>query len=466
MNTFVAELSAWNEADEDKDKEESVTLSTITEPNTYYENLKSSFRATLNTTFETTKFTEDDADDELVVIYTAAMNDDDGKYDIKSVDVAKSVTAFITATSGETSFTAGGETYKYSAVHSGQAAYNKDADDAVFYLDSYGYVVYIDMDAAESTDYAYVEAVESDRGMFEEEVYYAKMVLANGETVIAPVDKAYTWDDGEDAYKEYTISSDDDAVMSNSIVSYTVNKDGEYKLYVQTSGADLVDDGNLAITKGNAAIKDSTTITNANDKTVFIVGETDGSKVEYEVYTGIRNVPSISGGDYTFYENAAGAAKVVVVIDPTNTSSSSSESIYVAYDDAADKIINADYEDGYYELNAVVNGEITTVKLDVATYEAMTEDVYVKSVSTDRDGLIDGFGSDVKTAEGKSAKIEDGMVKVGNDYYTVADDCNVYTVEDAEITSSSLNSVKTNSDIVVSFNDDDMVNVIYIIIAD
>ena len=57
------------------------------------------------------------------------------------------------------------------------------------YLDSYGYVIKVDVSKA-SSDYAYVVNTGADEGRYDDESsYYAKLLLADGTVVEAEVDE-------------------------------------------------------------------------------------------------------------------------------------------------------------------------------------------------------------------------------------------------------------------------------------
>lgn len=468
INTFVGTISEWNEADEDDDTEENVVIAPYTEPDDVVEN----YNFGLDEEFETTKFTEDDADDETVVIYTAAYDEGDGTFVIKSMDAADSEVGFISRTTGESSFVLGGETYKYSKYHEGQAAYDSTADDATIYLDSYGYCIYIDMDAASSTDYAYVEDATVDTDAWDEDTYLAKLVLDDGTVVTATVDRFYDAD-GERVDNTEDFGSNDVNDYDETIVEYRTTSDGDYRLYALNAGLSEDADATFDITSGRASIRITDdggveTIASANSSTIFIIGEEDDGDYEYSVYTGIKNVPDVEGGYYAIYtKEDSSSATVVVVIDPTSASTSTSEDyVYLAYDNNADVISGDDYDD-HYVVNAVVDGEITEVLVAAEEYDnifADEADAYGKSIKYNSDDLATDITGTLDTDTGKAdGRVEDGVLTLADAAYTVAEDCEVFTVEDAEITSSTVRSVRDGNDVVVILDDDDVVTAIFIL---
>ena len=128
--------------------------------------------------FETESFEKDD-----VVLYTMA----DGE--IQTMTLAEVVEGVeVTKTTGDSSFVADGETYRYSAKmpNKGDVKVDSVLD---LYLDSYGYVIKVDVSKA-SSDYAYVVNTGADEGRYDDESsYYAKLLLADGTVVEAELDE-------------------------------------------------------------------------------------------------------------------------------------------------------------------------------------------------------------------------------------------------------------------------------------
>ena len=130
VETFVAKLNSWRKADTNNDVKEAVTLKT-TAGAWVIDNQT-------NSTFETTKFTKEDAEDGIVVLYTKSGSS------IKSVVAAEKVTGEVSKVTGTGSFVVDGTTYNYSAnkiatVSSSVVGDDKEYD---FYMDKYGYMIY------------------------------------------------------------------------------------------------------------------------------------------------------------------------------------------------------------------------------------------------------------------------------------------------------------------------------------
>ncbi len=462
INTYVGTITSWNEADEDKDEEESVDIATMTVDPTDVTG-----GAKIDYNFETTKFTEDDADDETVVLYTAAWDEDDATYYIKSVDAAESVTAAVTKTTGDSSFVAGGETYKYSAQKDGTIKYDEDADDAIIYLDNYGYAIYVDFEGNDSDDYAYVLDIAKDSGDIwdTEGTMYAKMILASGEIVIAEIDN-----EGEETNLE--------KAFETHVVTYDVDKDGVYTLTDANSKGATGGNINFKVTAGSSKITATSGAGSetfyANAKTIFIVAEYDDDeatkydKWDVSVYTGIANVPSIDGA-YRYRAHLDGNVADIVFIEAPDNAASSEDYVFVAYDADAKKDVISSSDGDYITVNAVVNGEITTLNIEYNSdaYKDYTKNIICEKISYTSDDFVKALTGTVDyTYTGASAKIEDGVIKVGNAYYSVGDDCDVFIVEDGDITAGAQSSVKNTDDqsdsVTVICDEDDIVSAIFI----
>ena len=100
----------------------------------------------------------------------------------------------------------------------------------------------------------------------------------------------------------------------------------------------------------------------ANSKTVFLVQTGTGSKATYKSYTGYANVPDLkdNSGNFVYYCKSGSTVATMVFI--SDVSASSDDIVYVLSSKAGTKVKDSD--NTYYEYKAVVNGEITTVKMD------------------------------------------------------------------------------------------------------
>ena len=481
INTYVGQIVEWTEADEDDDVNENVEIEALSED----------VPALDDNTFETTKFDEDDADDNTIVIYTVGQNSDNDKV-IISVDAAEVVTATPTRSSSS-SFVAGGETYKYSEMSVGTVGKQQvdDEEDLDLYLDSYGYVIYVDAEGSSEDDYAYVIATDDASGAFEEGEYVAKLLLANGEIVVVDIDE-----------KDSKITNNADAKkLEGTIVTYTVDRNDEYTLTAQANDVEAAE-GNTAVKATGLEIKKGTSrftiatgeTATASSKTVFFVYDgTYGDKIdddEFNAYTGIKNVPSIDGRTNTqlivVEDSETGRAAAVFVAYARTTSNSSDDITAIAYDasdvwksDGTQKDPEYDSTYGsYYEFDVVTaDGSVETMMFadDLITassaFNSLKSDAIFVLVgySVDDEGVvtdivIGGTDDDVYTGKG-TVKAKDDLIGLDGDSYTYSDDCVVYRMNDkAEWRTSSVSSIRTDSDDRVGYvlDSDEVVTHIFI----
>ena len=284
-----------------------------------------------------------------------------------------------------------GTTYKYNATVSGAERLTSDAvsNDVVAYLDANGYVVYID-ESAVSYDYAYVMTMGTDGDKFDNsnansksETVYARLILTDG--TIAKVETDLKAEDVnnngqkdtlEDTIKHYT----------NRIVAYSVDKDDVYSLTIKDAGqADVADAAaDVKIENGKAGFKAyaAGNSYSANSNTVFVVVDSADKYDDYDVtvYTGIKNVPDIDAiADKTWsavaLDNKGAVAKVVYIED--GDISGTDQTIFAIANSGAK--IQKDKDNGeYYEITAVVNGEIKTLNVKAGSNSAV--DALVKGI--------------------------------------------------------------------------------------
>ena len=128
----------------------------------------------------------------------------------------------------------------------------------------------------------------------------------------------------------------------------------------------------LSLTNSNAAVRFDNNTLYANTETIFVISTVDETgKETFATYTGINEVPSLVGCKYYAYttDDLTGRLKTVFVQEA------------ILGDPAADKEgvimktgneICRNGETGeYYEVSAILNNEVTTLKLSVGTYNQM-----------------------------------------------------------------------------------------------
>ena len=402
--------------------------------------------------YETENFAKDD-----VVLYTKA----DGV--IQTMALAEKVEGVeVTRVTGTTSFVADGTTYKFNSNVTFSSDVKKDSV-LDLYLDTYGYVMKVDVSKA-SSDYAYVIDTGADEGRYNDEAnYYAKVLLADGTQTEITVD--------EDCLTGSSFTAKKEALgqMKGDIVEYTKDSKDVYTLKSQADSAT----GKVEIKKGESAMTFGGTTKYANSKTIFLVQSGTGSKATYTTYTGYANVPSMSkdsGATYTVYCKSGDVATIVFV---SGVSATSKDIVYVLSSKAASKVDDSD-AGVYYEYKAVVNGEITTVKMDEKIATDGKSDVLYGSISyADKDNEIldtsacDPFSID-KTDDSYSmtgkvtAEAKDDIIGIDNKSYALSSDVELYAVTGGDkIETGALADVAKDGTVTVIVKNGEVITIFY-----
>jgi hypothetical protein len=279
-----------------------------------------------------------------------------------------------------------------------------------------------------------------------------------------------------------TVNTDDDYAtgtnnLLNTIVIYRKDDDGNYVLRkaatVGTNGTltttatasvatyGLLSGGSTTWTMKNTSATvqlDSTHSYYANSETVFVVMTSSASGTDFDVYTGIKNAPTI-----TYSSRAIEAAWTlrnsnvlgIVFIDATGATvtNATKDVLFLAgQESVSDKIVDSD-NTVYYTYNAVKNGEITKVKVkavqDASSAIVAGEDsngAYINAKTNNKDLIT---YADVVTSSGTyqvaTGAEATGIWKLSGTYtigltankyrYTVASDAKMFRIDtDGNIT--------------------------------
>ena len=246
-----------------------------------------------------------------------------------------------------------------------------------FYTDNNGYVVFAIEKEDEKSDYVVMQAigVVEASGVSTGDSAEARLVAQDGTTKVVPVKSVkvnstnFVVGDATNNLVVTTPSKDIVGTVKDkankAFFTYTINSDKEYELTeVVANASDKITVGvatNVAISN-KAAMDDARTVA-FTDKTVFIVAKTSDGKT-FDVYTGKDAVPSMTGASYAYVAKSGSATYVFV--DHFTTKTGSGNSIYFLNGTASTKVSakNSDNQTYYYvTMKAVVNGEITDVKV-------------------------------------------------------------------------------------------------------
>ena len=454
INTYVGDV---DDVDKNDDKERIVTVDGID--------------------YVTNEFAEDDK-----VIYTKGL--DDGDEVIMSMAKVEKKTGTLTKTVDD-KYTIGGTAYTLNSNCDDKDDY-KVKDDVDFYLDANGYIIYIEAseDEANLSNMAYV--VEAGRSAGDD---YAILRLADGSKKKVDTDKKY---DG----------------LEHQIVTFKDTKDGVKLTKKSTASTVKVEAsagagvGTVSFEKGKPTFKlGGTKLFKTDSKTVFVYATnadttSTGPDYSYKAYTGYKAAPSI--------DTTVTGAKVAVVsayvkndiavmvyVDMTKEAigTTASDLTFVAYDKGADWTDEGD-DVVYYELNAVVDGKITTVKVSSDTYAEIatraTADELVaatKGMTYDSDDIATKLGTEpdaadlkqytaVKAAKNDTLKFANGTGLEDADYvgYAYADDVLVFFVDGCDITAGKISEIREDNNgtknpykQILVHTDDDEIDVIFLV---
>ena len=260
---------------------------------------------------------------------------------------------------------------------------------------------------------------------------------------------------------------DGEASPQSKWVTYTEDEDG-YNLTVKASTG--ISNKPVKIESGKATIKVDSTDYYANNSTVYLVYNTTDD--EYTSYTGMSNVPNIdANGVYGSMVQNASTGRVEYVylkVASSTISGSNDDVIYIVASSKSDLI--SDELGEYYEYNALVGGEITTLKVkedsSVVTTLGTTDDQVVRGVTTNSKGLVTALGSNVYGLQAQvtgTKRVSGGTVGLGTAFYAYADDVAVYRIEDKELVESTINAVRNDTnDTVLYVLDDGVVTDLFI----
>ena len=389
----------------------------------------------------------DSYSDEDYVLITVANKE------IKTIDLAETVEGKVTAYTEKKNVTVDGTKYEYSKNYTDavkdDSNLSYDLNDAyTLVLDANGYVIYTDGTAGHN-DYVYVAEIAPTGGAkadLEADAYFIdgtnKVVVVDNDDEIKDntsfENKWYSYNEKSNGkYELEAIPTDKDTdtfygSVSTSVNEGVVTENGKSTVYVNdtnTSGSGKVD-----------KVK-------ANNDTIFVVNDDD----DVTAYTGIKNVPDITA-------KSSAAVTVAVVMDndyadvvyiysaDMSISGDSGDRVYLL-EESPNASVDKD-DNKYYEYDAIVNGEITTVK---ATDKNLTIGLY-QNVSYDENGYMDdqdlvkdASDDDFKVYDGiKSISYKAGVLSLGSNDVVLADSYKIFVNDDGDGKTTTPSSLAKN----------------------
>ena len=334
-----------------------------------------------------------------------------------------------------------GTTYKYAdrfnAVNDGKLDTDSVNEKVSFYLDGQGNIIAFE-DTAVSQEYAFVYSVGHASSQYNkgDTDFGAKLVLTDGTVKTVIIDS----DDVKDCKDNQGNTSEDKVIekFGWKVVSYSENDDGTYSLTVKQNGnADVslavMNNTNTTATdvikNGTARINAGTTYY-ADKNTVYLINEKGDDGDDFNVYVGYNNIPNVDAigtannaklmgkatndakDNFGSNDTAAsatgcavyakdGVAKVVVITD-AEVSGSSNDVIFVVGNPTAKTNKTGSTE--YYVLDAVVSGEVTSIK--------------VKKGSDAADYMMGNIQKNMSAVQSGEVAVFFGMTKNANGYVT------------------------------------------------
>ena len=233
----------------------------------------------------------------------------------------------------------------------------------------------------------------------------------------------------------------------------------------------------VEINKGESAMTLNSKTVYANSKTVFLVQTGTGSKATYKSYTGYATCPTEGRQRQLCYYCKSGST-VATMVFISDVSASSDDIVYVLSSKEGTKVKDSD--NTYYEYKAVVNGEITTVKMDEELKDSypsgnvLKTDILLNVIAyADAENeILDASAceeySKVTTDDTYQlpgvvkAEAEDGIIDLGGKSYAVSDDVEVYAVtKGKKIETGSLSDVEKGMTVTAIVKNGEIVTIFY-----
>ena len=396
----------------------------------------------------------DSYSDEDYVLITVANKE------IKTIALAETVEGKVTAYTEKKNVTVDGTKYEYSKNYTDavkdDSKLSYDLNDAyTLVLDANGYVIYTDGTAGHN-DYVYVAKTAKTGGAkanLEGDAYFIdgtnKVITIDNDDEIKVSDKGRWYSYNEKSNGKYELNEVEDAetvVYYGTATSKVITENGKSAVYVGDNS-------------GNSMAE----TVKANNDTIFIVNDDD----DVAVYTGIKNVPDITAKTATteiaVVMDGAYADVVYIYSKDMSISGDSGDRVYLL-EEGPNASVDKD-DNKYYEYDAIVNGEITTVK---ATDKNLTIGLY-QNVSYDENGYMDdqdlvkdASDDDFKAYTGiQSISYKAGVLSLGSNDVVLADKYTIFVNDDGDGKTTTPSSLAKNfgvdgtySETVFVFEDD------------
>ncbi len=443
-------------------------------------------------TFETDEFAKDD-----IVAYTYSYKS--GETGVQSMKLTEKVAGTMSTYTTSGSVTVDGTKYDANTASATKiAGYIPTVDksqEVAVYLDEYGYALYVDADT--DVQYAVILNYNATAGDWNDTAK-AKLLFTDGtvKTVEVKMNSVVEGSALFDGFSSNKISAGD-------IVAYTVDSDEVYTLTLKadtayatkasssSSPVALVTNGINSLDvdpadKGGIAAAD--TVNRVDGKTIFLICDKTGSKDVYSVYEGFATVPTIKNSNTSgnqkvavFAEKGSNTPATVVYIELVSGMTMSSDNKDVIFVKGSNVGTSYNTELGtFYEYDAFINGEATTIKVD--TNNQITSDALIYGPHYNAKGVLNGadarvnWGTDTTTTTvngltktyGTDSVVND-VIKLGNTHYAYNSDVNVYFVTvDGELVKSDITAISedSNDQVYLKVDDKGLLTDVYVRVVD
>ena len=423
--------------------------------------------------------------DDAFVLYTYSVKAEA----VKSLAVAEKVEGYVTKTINSTKdedknngMTISGTEYKMSLATAGEKLGNVSVkNDYTVYLDQYGYIIYVEQ-VQELGNYALVLATASKGSFIGNK---AQLLLTDGTVKFVDTEENY--------------ATGDKKIKDNTIVTFRENSDKTYTLRKVNTTLSNMNDKQFSMTNDLAGITIEGTTTPkmvyANSASQFVISDKKDYTTPYSdiddwtAYTGIKNAPTVKSAHGTpvsyanvdvYYYCKSGSMVTVMFIIPSQNATvidGSKTTLYLSQKSRSDLIHDTDGD--YFTYNAVVDGKIETVKVDVdakcGTTAAADLDGLYSDYTVSSKGYITGltkYGPYNNTSDKTAVNGVVGIDKTSKEYtviiggktITCADDMKVFYVDkNGNITESSYAAIyPDNNDLVYAVVDKYLVKTLVI----
>ena len=345
----------------------------------------------------------DSYSDEDYVLITVADKE------IKSIALAETVEGKVTAYTEKKNVTVDGTKYEYSKNYTDAVKKDSnlsyDLNDAyTLVLDANGYVIYTDGTAGHN-DYVYVAEIAPTGGAKADLEADAYFIDGTNKVVVV---------DNDDEIK-------DNATFENKWYSYNEKSNGKYELEAITGEKNetytVSADNQKIVENGKSSIyTDKVGGAKANNDTIFVVNDGSYADVVY-IYSADMSISGDSGDRVYLLEESPNAS--------------------------VDKDDNK-----YYEYDAIVNGEITTVKatdkdLKIGLYQNVSYDE--NGYMDDQDLVKDASDDDFKVYTGiKTISYKSGVLSLGSNDVVLADSYKIFVNDDGDGKTTTPSSLAKN----------------------